>query len=90
MRKTDLKFILSSPLLWPDLTTTKRTGDGRKLFHGSYIISALMSLSGKEKSPCSYTSEVADVIVVAHIFNRAVVEKTISPCPSLSPERRRR
>jgi hypothetical protein len=34
----------------------------------------------KEKSPCHYADEVVDVVVVAFIFNRAIIEKTISPC----------
>jgi hypothetical protein len=44
MRKTDLK-LLSSPLSWLDLTTTKRRRNRRKLFYGGDIISALMSPS---------------------------------------------
>jgi hypothetical protein len=32
------------------------------------------------KSPCHQTDKDADAIVVAHIFNRVVIEKRISPC----------
>jgi hypothetical protein len=45
MGMTDLKLILPSSLLWPDLTTIKWRIDQRKLFHGGDTISALMSPS---------------------------------------------
>jgi hypothetical protein len=54
IRKTDLKFNLSSPSLLA-LTTTKQKRDRRKLFHGGDIISALMSPSGKQVSMSSYS-----------------------------------
>jgi len=44
----------------------------------------------KQKSPCRHVDEDADAEVVALIFNRAAIEKTIPPFPSSSPERRRR
>ena len=34
----------------------------------------------KEKSPCHHAEKVVDTVVVALIFNRAVVEKTNPPC----------
>jgi hypothetical protein len=48
VRKTDLKIILPSLSSWPNLTTTKRRRDRRKLFHGGDIISALMPPSGNK------------------------------------------
>jgi hypothetical protein len=45
----------------------------------------------KEKSPCHHADEFADVVVVALIFNRAVMEKTILHCPlTVTGEGRRR
>ena len=35
----------------------------------------------KEKSPCRHADEVVDVVVVVLIFNRAAMEKIISPFP---------
>ena len=34
----------------------------------------------KQKSPCRHVDEDADAEVVVLIFNRAAMEKTISPC----------
>ena len=88
MRKTDLKLILTGPSSWPDLTTIKQRKDQRKLFHDDDTISALMSSSGNKGLRVvisvrmrRHTGEDADVVVVTLIFNRAVIEKTIPPCP---------
>jgi hypothetical protein len=75
MGKTNLKLILPGLSSWPDLITVKRRRDRRKLFYDGDTISAFMSPSGNK------TSEDADTVVVARIFNRAAVEKTIPPCP---------
>jgi hypothetical protein len=48
VRKTDLKIILPDPSSWPDLTTTKRKRNRRKLFHGGDVISVLMPPSGNK------------------------------------------
>jgi hypothetical protein len=40
-------------------------------------------------SPCRHAGEVVDAVVVALIFNKAVMEKMIPPYPSPSLKRRR-
>jgi len=45
------------------------------------LITCLDVATRKERSLCRHAGEVVDAIVVALIFNRAAMKKTISLCP---------
>jgi hypothetical protein len=81
------RFILTSPSLWSDLTTTKRGRDRRNLFHDGNIILALMSpfrscldvAIQKPNSPCRHAKEVANVVAAIIIFIEAAMERPNPP-----------
>jgi hypothetical protein len=87
--KIDLRgrFILTSPSLWSDLTTTKRGRDRRNLFHDGNIIPTLMSpfrtcldvAVQKPNSPCRHVKEVANAVAAIIIFIEATMERPNPP-----------
>jgi hypothetical protein len=90
VRKTDLKIILSSPSSWPDLNTTKRRRDWRKLFHGGDIISALMPSSGNKSLHVVMLMKMLTPKLSPSSSTEPPWRRRFHPSPSPSPERRRR
>lgn len=83
-------FILTSPLLWSDITTTKWRLDPRKLLHNSNIIHTphLDVSIQKPNSPWHHTHEVVDLVTTA-IFIGTIMGRVNPTFPPRLPQRGR-